>query len=124
MTLGSTSFLVLLASSIYFMHIVMFVHARNTYVSIATKHDCGCVMQYRPSFSIKTHILVKPELGSRQPESSEMEQKINNYGRIEILKAEYYVTILCCNLHKCVCYHVGVCVCCLDKFSYCCTSRK
>ena len=89
MTLGSTSFLVLLANTIYFMHIVMFVHARNTYVSIATRHDCGCVMQYNLSFSIKTHILVKPELGSRQPESSEMEQKINNYGRTAISKAEY-----------------------------------
>ena len=89
MTLGSTSFLVLLANTIYFMHIVMFVHARNTYVSIATKHDCGCVMQYNLYFSINTHILGKPKLGFRQPESSEMEQKINNYGRIEILKAEY-----------------------------------
>ena len=89
MTLGSTSFLVLLASSIYFMHIVMFVHARNTYVSIATRHDCGCVLLYNLSFSIKTHILVKPKLGSRQPESSEMEQKINNYGRTAISKAEY-----------------------------------
>jgi hypothetical protein len=46
-------------------------------------------MQYNLSFSIKTHILVKPELGSRQPESSEMEQKINNYGRTAIFKAEY-----------------------------------
>ena len=89
MTLGSTSFLALLANTIYFMHIVMFVHARNTYVSIATKHDCDCVMQYNLSFSIKTHILVKPKLGSRQPESSEMEQKINNYGRTAIFKAEY-----------------------------------
>ena len=85
MTLGSTSFLALLANTIYFMHIVMFVHARNTYVSIATRHDCGCVMQYNLSFSIKTHILGKP----RQPESSEMEQKINNYGRTAIFKAEY-----------------------------------
>ena len=89
MTLGSTSFLVLLANTIYFMHIVMFVHERNTYVSIATRHDCCSAWQYRPSFSIKTHILGKPKLGFRQPESIEMEQKINNYGRIEILKAEY-----------------------------------
>ena len=89
MTLGSTSFSVLLANTIYFMYIVMFVHARNTYVSIATKHDCGCVMQYNLSFSIKTHILGKPKLGSGQPESSEMEQKINNYGRTAIFKAEY-----------------------------------
>ena len=89
MTLGSTSFLVLLANTIYFMHIVMFVHARNTYVSIATKPYCGCVLQYNLSFSIKTHILGKPELGSRQPESAEPKEKINNYGRIEILKAEY-----------------------------------
>ena len=89
MTLGYTSFLALLANTIYFMHIVMFVHARNTYVSIATRHDCGCVMQYNLSFSIKTHILVKPKLGSRQPESAELERKIENYGRIVLFKAEY-----------------------------------
>ena len=79
----------MLAISIIFMSIDVCIHAHSAYVAIATRADCDCVMQYNLSFSIKTHIIGKPELGSRQPESSEMEQKINNYGRTAIFKAEY-----------------------------------
>ena len=37
-------------------------------------------------------ILSKPKASSKQPESSELERKIENYGKIGILKAEYQVT--------------------------------
>ena len=102
----------------------VFIYMHSVYVSIAIRADCGCVLQYNPPFSIKYDILSKPKASSKQPESAELERKIENYGRIGILKAEYQVTRFWFNLQECVCYHVGVCVCCLDKFSYCCTSRK
>ena len=53
MTLGYTSFLVLLASSIYFISIDVCIHACNAYVAIATRADCDCVLQYNPSFFYK-----------------------------------------------------------------------
>ena len=87
--MGYTSFLVLLASSIYFISIDVCIHACNAYVSIDAKVYCGSAWQYRPSFSIKYNILSKPKLGSKQPESSELERKIRNYGRIVLFKAEY-----------------------------------
>ena len=51
--MGSTSFLVLLASSIYFISIDVSIHACNAYVSIAISADCDCVLQYNPSFFYK-----------------------------------------------------------------------
>ena len=112
LTLGSTSFLVLLANTIYFMHIVMFVHAHNTYVSIATRADCDCVLQYNPSFFYK----IQKDACINQKEWAGAKKKIRNYGRIAIFKAEYQVTRFWFNLQGCVCYHVGVCVCRFDKF--------
>ena len=67
----------------------VFLCARNYYVAIAIRANCGCVLQYNPPFSIKYDILSKPKASSKQPESSELERKIRNYGRIEIFKAEY-----------------------------------
>ena len=70
----------------------VFLCARNYYVAIAIRANCGSAWQYRPSFSIKYDILSKPKASSKQPESAELERKIENYGRIGILKAEYQVT--------------------------------
>ena len=64
----------------------------SVYVSIAIRANCGCVLQYNPPFSIKYDILSKPKASSKQPESAELERKIENYGRIEMFKAEYQVT--------------------------------
>ena len=70
----------------------VFLCARNDYVTIAIRANCGCVLQYNPPFSIKYDILSKPKASSKQPESAELERKIENYGRIEMFKAEYQVT--------------------------------
>jgi hypothetical protein len=67
----------------------VFLCAHSAYVAIAIRANCGCVLQYNPPFSIKYDILSKPKASSKQPESSELERKIENYGRIGILKAEY-----------------------------------
>jgi hypothetical protein len=67
----------------------VFLCAHSAYVAIAIRADCGSVWQYNPPFSIKYDILSKPKASSKQPESSELERKIRNYGRIEIFKAEY-----------------------------------
>ena len=67
----------------------VFLCARNDYVTIAIRADCGSVWQYNPPFSIKYDILSKPKASSKQPESSELERKIENYGEIEMFKAEY-----------------------------------
>ena len=79
----------MLASSIIFMSIDVFVYAYSAYVVIATRADCGSVWQYNRSFSVKYDILSKPKASSKQPESAELERKIRNYGRIEMFKAEY-----------------------------------
>ena len=68
------------------------VYEYSAYDSIDTRVDCGSVWQYNPPFSIKYDILSKPKASSKQPESAELERKIENYGRIGILKAEYQVT--------------------------------
>ena len=65
------------------------VYAYSAYDSIDTRANCGCVLQYNPHFSIKYDILSKPKASSKQPESSELEWKIENYGEIEKFKAEY-----------------------------------
>ena len=65
------------------------VYAYSAYDSIDTRVDCGSVWQYNPPFSIKYDILSKPKASSKQPESSELERKIENYGRIGMFKAEY-----------------------------------
>ena len=65
------------------------IHAHSAYVAIATRADCGSVLKYNWSFSVKYEILGQPKASSKQPESSELERKIENYGRIGILKAEY-----------------------------------
>ena len=67
----------------------VFLCARNYYVAIAIRANCGCVLLYNPPFSIKYDILSKPKASSKQPESSELERKIENYGRIEMFKAEH-----------------------------------
>ena len=67
----------------------VFLCAHSAYVAIAIRADCGSVWQYNPPFSIKYDILSKPKASSKQPESSELERKIENYGRIEMFKAEY-----------------------------------
>ena len=79
----------MLAISIIFMSIDACIHAHSAYVAIATRADCGSVWQYNPPFSIKYDILSKPKASLKQPESSELERKIRNYGRIEMFKAEY-----------------------------------
>ena len=65
------------------------IHAYSAYVAIDTRVYCGSVWQYNPHFSIKYDILSKPKASSKQPESSELERKIENYGEIEMFKAEY-----------------------------------
>ena len=67
----------------------VFIYMHSAYVSIATRADCGSVWQYNWSFSVKYDILSKPKASSKQPESSELERKIENYGEIEMFKAEY-----------------------------------
>ena len=67
----------------------VFIYMHSAYVAIATRADCGSVWQYNPPFSIKYDILSKPKASSKQPESSELERKIENYGEIEMFKAEY-----------------------------------
>ena len=79
----------MLASSIIFMSIDVFLYAYSAYVSIDTRVDCGCVLQYNPPFSIKYDILSKLKASSKQSESAELERKIENYGRIEMFKAGY-----------------------------------
>ena len=66
----------------------VFLYARNDYVAIVIRANCGCVLQYNPPFSIKYDILSKLKASSKQPESAELERKIENYGRIEMFKAE------------------------------------
>ena len=61
----------------------------SAYVAIATRADCGSVWLYNWSFSVKYEILGQPKASSKQPESAELERKIENYGKIGILKAEY-----------------------------------
>ena len=68
------------------------IHAHSAYVAIATRADCGSVLKYNWSFSVKYEILGQPKASSKQPESSELERKIENYGEIEMFKAEYQVT--------------------------------
>ena len=67
----------------------VFLCAHSAYVAIAIRANCGCVLQYNPPFSIKYDILSKPKASSKQSESSELERKIENYGGIEMFKAEY-----------------------------------
>ena len=67
----------------------VFIYMYSAYVAIATRVDCGSVWQYNPPFSIKYDILSKPKASLKQPESSELEWKIENYGKIEMFKAEY-----------------------------------
>ena len=67
----------------------VFIYMHSAYVAIATRADCGSVWQYNPPFSIKYDILSKPKASCKQPESAELERKIENYGKIGILKAEY-----------------------------------
>ena len=67
----------------------VFLCARNYYVAIVIRANCGCVLQYNPPFSIKYDILSKLKASSKQPESAELERKIENYGEIEMFKAEY-----------------------------------
>ena len=76
MTLGSTSFLVLLASSIYFISIDVCIHACNAYVSIAISADCDCVLQYNPSFFYK----IQKDACINQKEWAGAKKKIRNYG--------------------------------------------
>ena len=67
----------------------VFIYMHSAYVAIATRADCGSVWQYNWSFSVKYDILSKPKASSKQSESSELERKIENYGKIGLLKAEY-----------------------------------
>ena len=73
------------------MSIDVCIHAHSAYVAIATRADCGSVLKYNRSFSVKYEILGQPKASSKQPESAELERKIRNYGRIEMFKAEYQV---------------------------------
>ena len=83
-----------LASSIIFMSIDVFLYAYSAYDSIDTRADCGSVWQYNRSFSVKYEILGQPKASSKQPESSELERKMRNYGRIVLFKAEYHAALL------------------------------
>ena len=76
MTLGSTSFLVLLASSIYFMSIDVSIHVCMWYVSIVARADYDCVLQYNPSFFYK----IQKDACINQKGVSRSEKKIDNYG--------------------------------------------
>jgi hypothetical protein len=67
----------------------VFIYMHSAYVAIATRADCGSVLKYNWSFSVKYEILGQPKASSKQPESAELERKIENYGKIGILKAEY-----------------------------------
>ena len=58
----------------------VFIYMHSAYVAIATRVDCGSVWQYNWSFSVKYDILSKPKASSKQPESAELERKIENYG--------------------------------------------
>ena len=78
-----------LASSIIFMSIDACIHAHSAYVAIATRADYSSVLKYNRSFSVKYEILGQPKASSKQPESSELERKMRNYGRTAIFKAEY-----------------------------------
>ena len=49
---------------------------------------------YNRSFSVKYEILGQPKASSKQPESSELERKMRNYGRIVLFKAEYHAALL------------------------------
>ena len=64
-----------LASSIIFMSIDACVYAYSAYDSIDTRVDCGSVLKYNRSFSVKYEILGQPKASSKQPESAELERK-------------------------------------------------
>ena len=72
----------------------VFIYMHSAYVAIATRADCGSVWQYNPPFSIKYDILSKSKASSKQPESSELERKIENYGRIVLFKSGYHAALL------------------------------
>ena len=76
MTIGSTSFLVLLASSIYFMSIDVCIRVCMWYVSIVARADCDCVLQYNPSFFYK----IQKDACINQKEWAVAKKKIENYG--------------------------------------------
>ena len=84
----------MLAISIIFMSIDVCIHAHSAYVAIATRADCGSVLKYNRSFSVKYEILGQPKASSKQPESAELERKIENYGRIVLFKSGYHAALL------------------------------
>ena len=64
----------------------VFLYARNDYVAIAIRANCGSVWQYNPPFSIKYDILSKPKANSKQPESSEPGAKNRELWKISIIQ--------------------------------------
>ena len=72
----------------------VFIYMHSAYVAIATRADCGSVWQYNWSFSVKYEILGQPKASSKQPESAELERKIENYGRIVLFKSGYHAALL------------------------------
>ena len=72
----------------------VFIYMHSAYVAIATRADCGSVWQYNWSFSVKYESLGQPKASSKQPESAELERKIENYGRIVLFKSGYHAALL------------------------------
>ena len=72
----------------------VFIYMHSAYVAIATRADCGSVWQYNWSFSVKYDILSKLKASSKQSESSELERKIENYGKIVLFKSGYHAALL------------------------------